>query len=126
MKLVIGWKHLELGGKTCVRCGDTGQNIQEAVGRLREDCQLGGDDLVLKELKIGRARLSESNEINFNGIPLEKILPNLVISQSRCPSCRKIIGKSGSCRTIDCQNQRYETIPTDLIYRAACQILSCC
>src|SRR5690349_14728984 len=96
--LNIEWKHLEAGGKTCDRCGDTGQALKQVVKRLTSCCPGPGLKVSLKETRLGRRRLRESNEILFNGRPLEELLPNTNVGQSDCPSCGELTGEEASCR----------------------------
>ncbi|MBI3069037.1 MAG: DUF2703 domain-containing protein [Betaproteobacteria bacterium] len=34
MKLTIEWLHVEKEGKTCIRCAETGQTLQQVLTRL--------------------------------------------------------------------------------------------
>jgi hypothetical protein len=37
--LEIEWNHLDVEGKTCTRCSDTGEAFQEVIGKLTEECK---------------------------------------------------------------------------------------
>lgn len=38
-KVLIEWKHLDVGGETCDRCFDTGTTLQKEVRRLNDELQ---------------------------------------------------------------------------------------
>jgi len=125
--LEIEWKHLDIDGKTCVRCSDTGEAIQEVVERLSEECKPFGWTIEFKETKLTEEGIQESNAILFNGKPLEAILPGAKTSSSYCSSCSKLLGKpTNSCRTLEYDGSTYEGIPSSLIRQAACKMTQCC
>lgn len=71
--LVIEWKHLDMGGKTCARCSGTGEALQKVIGKLIEECKQTGWEIKFKETKLTEKNISESNVILFNGKPIEAI-----------------------------------------------------
>ena len=112
-KLTIEWKHFDKNGKTCVRCGQTGKNINEAINQIRQDGKL-------KETKLQESQMSESNQILINGVLIENVLPNTSTGENYCDSCSNLIDDpSGcNCRTINQNQDIYEDIPVDLIKQA--------
>lgn len=125
-ELKIEWKHLDVDGKTCDRCALTGEEIQQFVNRLHEECAIQDVHITLKETKLTEKEIEESNRIFINGIPLEDILPDTTVSQNVCSSCSDLLGSSTCCRTIIHTGKKYETIPRRLIREAVCKIAKCC
>jgi hypothetical protein len=124
--LEIEWKHLDVEGKTCTRCSDTGEALQEVIGKLTEECKPLGWEIKFKETKLTAKNISELNVILFNGKPIEALLPKARAFESHCESCSEITGKSTSCRIVEFGGNSYGGIPASLIRQAACQITQCC
>lgn len=124
--IIIEWLHLDVAGATCQRCGDTGQEISRAVERLRIECAPRGVDIVFKETMLDADEIARSNTILINGVPLEEILPQALVSTSCCTSCSDLTGRSEQCRTLVHLGQEYETIPEGLIRQAVCKVGGCC
>ena len=124
--LEIEWKHLDVGGKTCVRCSDTGESLQEAIEKLAKECKTIGWEIKFKETKLAEKDISESNAILFNGTPIEELLDEARASESHCNSCSELTGKSSSCRTLEFGGKTYGGIPAALIRQAAGKIIECC
>jgi hypothetical protein len=125
-ELEIEWKHLDVDGKTCDRCAGTGDEINQFINRLHEECALKDVHITLKEINLTEKDIEESNRIFINGIPLEDILPETTVSQNICTSCSDLLGSSTCCRTIIHTGKEYETIPKQLIREAVCKIAKCC
>lgn len=66
-RLEIEWKHFEVNGVTCERCGDTGEGLRSAVEELRREFAPVGVKIHLTETILDKARIAESNEIWMNG-----------------------------------------------------------
>ncbi len=124
--LEIEWRHLDVEGKTCIRCSDTGDALQEAIGKLAEECKSLGWEIKFKETKLTAKNISESNVILFNGKSIEALLPEVRASESHCKTCSELTGKSTSCRTVEFGGNSYGEIPASLIRRAVGQIIHCC
>ena len=125
--LEIEWRHLDKDGNTCIRCSDTGDALNDVVGRLAEECKPCGWDIKFRETKLSEKEISESNIILFNGKPIEQILPEAKTSESHCESCCKFTDiPSTSCRTVEFGGTSYEGIPSSLIRQAVCEITQCC
>ena len=124
--LEIEWKHLDVEGKTCTRCSDTGDALQEAIEKLAEECKSLGWEIKFKETKLTAKNISESNVILFNGKSIEALLPEVRASESHCETCSELTGKSTSCRTVEFGGNSYGGIPASLIRQAAGQIIHCC
>jgi len=124
--LEIEWRHLEKDGRTCLRCADTLQSLQQVVARLAAECAPRGVTLTYRETKLPPERLPESNLILFNGVPLESVLPGAAAANSECLSCGDLCGQPSFCRTVTVGNRVFEAIPATLIRQAACAVAGCC
>jgi hypothetical protein len=116
--LPILWKRLVKEGATCPRCGSTHANVVSAVKKLEVALQPLGIEPVLETLAIDetsfQADPSESNRIWIAGKPLEEWLGARVGASQCCTVCG-----DRSCRTMEIGDSTHETIPEDLIVRAA-------
>lgn len=124
--IVIEWLHLEVGGTTCQRCGDTGQELRQAVERLQAECTPRGVEILFKKTLLDPRQIAKSNMILINGVPLEQILPQAEASTSCCTSCGDLTGRNEECRTLVHLGRTYETIPQGLIRQAVCKVGGCC
>jgi hypothetical protein len=123
--LEIEWRHLDKNGRTCLRCSDTLQSLQQVIQQLAVECAPHGVEIVYRETKLPIEQLSESNLILFNGIPLEAALPGASAAENECPSCGDLCGEPGLCRTVSVGGQTFEAIPAALIRQAACAVAQC-
>jgi hypothetical protein len=114
----IEWKHFDVGGATCERCGSTGYALNTVIEELRHEFAPAGVKINLTETLLDKTRIAESNEIRMNGMLIEDLLAAGVISTD-CPSCGTLAGESPCCRAIEIDDQRYEGIPAELIKKAA-------
>lgn len=124
--IIIEWLHLDVAGKTCRRCGDTGKELRRAVERLQVECMPKGIVIGFKETLLNPEQIARSNTILINGVPLEEIVPQTRVSSSCCTSCGEITGQTEQCRTLVHLGQEHETIPEKLIRKAVCQVGGCC
>lgn len=122
-KLEIEWRHLEIDGKTCVRCTETGKTLLEVISELTKT--LGEQDFTVSftDTTLPAEKIAQSNIVLFNGVALEEVLPELTVSENCCESCSCITGSEAYCRTVEHNGKTYEEIPEELIYRAAYKIL---
>ncbi|MFA5866944.1 MAG: DUF2703 domain-containing protein [Actinomycetota bacterium] len=121
--LVMEWRHLDLEGKTCVRCSATGKTLLDVVDELATELRPLGINVSLKEVLLSEEKLNESNMILINGIPLEKLLPDAGTSETCCDSCSCLTGSDVYCRTVEYGGVSYEEIPESLIRQAVKQAL---
>ncbi|MCB1765068.1 MAG: DUF2703 domain-containing protein [Candidatus Competibacteraceae bacterium] len=124
--LEIEWRHLDKDGRTCLRCSDTLQSLQQVVAQLAAECAPRGVTVAYRETKLPLEQLSESNLILFNDIPLEAVLPDASASASECQSCGDLCGEPSVCRTVSVGGHTFEAIPAALIRQAACAVARCC
>ena len=120
--LKIEWKHLDVEGETCDRCYDTGENLANEVKRLKRSLQPQGIEVELIETKLDDTQIPQSNELLFNGVPIEKIL-KIEVSENYCESCTALLGTSTFCRTVKYEGNEYEDIPAKAIRQAALKVL---
>ncbi len=117
--LPIIWQRLvSSDGKTCDRCNATYQEMQRAVGKLKEALRPLGiePNVEIREIdeKSFRTNPSESNRIWIAGRPIEEWLGARVGSSRCCSVC----GES-ECRTVEAGGTMFEAIPEKFIIRAA-------
>ncbi|MDG4553503.1 MAG: DUF2703 domain-containing protein [Candidatus Competibacter sp.] len=124
--LEIEWRHLEKDGRTCLRCSDTLQSLQQVIARLAVECGPRGVRVEYRETKLLSEQLSQSNLILFNGIPLESVLPGASVAETECPSCGDLTGQPAFCRTVSVGGHTFEAIPAALVRQAACAVAQCC
>ena len=120
--LKIEWRHLDIQGETCERCYDTGENLMNEVKRLKRALESRGIAIELTEIKLDDNKITQSNTILFNGIPIEDIL-DIEISDNYCESCTELIGQETYCRVVKFESNEYEDIPAKAIRQAAYKVL---
>ena len=100
------------------RCSATHQEIRRALGKLKDALRPLGiaPSLNIKEIdeKAFKADPSESNRIWIAGKPMEEWL-GASVGSSRCCS---VCGDS-ACRTVEVGARTFESIPEQLLLRAA-------
>jgi hypothetical protein len=114
--LKIEWQRLMVDKETCPRCGSTEQELDKAIKKLG---QLGIKvDLHKKEISPAQFKKAptESNRILIAGKPMEYWLSARTGKSPCCSACG-----DNECRTVEVEDQVYETIPTELIVQAALQ-----
>lgn len=117
--LTIRWQRLvNEGGETCLRCDETGGVLEKAVDRLKKALAELNIVVALQKETLDFTLFSkdplQSNRIWIGGRPLEEWLGASVGTSQCCDVC----GDSG-CRTISTGQLIFETIPEELIIRAA-------
>ncbi len=119
--LTVEWRHVgENIDTTCERCSATGNILKEVLDEIKPLMSGKGIRIEVKETVLPNDRIVESNMILFNGIPLEKLVEGMGISQTPCESCACITGQDDvKCRAVNFEGEIYEAIPAELIRRAA-------
>jgi hypothetical protein len=117
-RLEIEWKHFDVGGATCERCGSTGDALNTVIEELRSEFAPAGVKINLTKTLLEKTRIAESNEIRMNGMLIEDLLAAGVVSTD-CSSCGTLAGESTCCRAIEIGDEQYETIPPEMIKKAA-------
>jgi hypothetical protein len=123
--LNIEWKHVNLGGQTCDRCGDTGETLRGVVAELNHSRCGESTRFELRETKLGRGGVPESNVILVNGRPLESFLPGARVTTTGCDSCGELLGEPTDCRALETGGVTHEAIPAELIRAALCKAAEC-
>jgi hypothetical protein len=116
--LLIEWKHFCVKGKTCQRCLSTGDNISKVLKELKGDPRFADIGFEFKETELLPDKLAQSNEINLNGVPLEKFIAGAKAGKSECPSCAGLVGAPADCRTVCRGDKIFEAIPGTAIREA--------
>lgn len=115
--LKIKWQRFVYENETCPRCSETEKEIEEAFSSLKESLEPLGIEVLLEKEEIPFERFKEnpleSNRIFINDIPLEEWIGASVGTSPCCNVCGPY-----ECRTIETEDQKYETIPKNLIFEA--------
>jgi hypothetical protein len=122
-ELNIEWRHFESGGETCLRCSETGKTLHKVIADFRHELKSKGIELNIKETILSASEMAQSNMILFNGVPLEDILDDTIISENYCPSCSCLTDSDTWCRTIVHESKTYEEIPEEVIRKAILKII---
>lgn len=120
--LIIEWKHLDVEGETCDRCYDTGENLENEIKRLNRSLNPMEIEVILKETKLEGADVNQSNQLLFNGVPIEEIL-EIKVSDNYCKSCSTLLSTDTYCRTVVYEGNEYEDIPAKAIRHATHKVL---
>ena len=86
---------------------------------LDKELKPKGWEFTLKETLLTEQEIPKSNSIFFNGIAIEKLLPDTRKSENCCASCGEVLGASTMCRTLERNGQNFEAIPAAMIVEAA-------
>lgn len=121
-RLSIKWRHLEINGKTCLRCSETGKELNKAINLLKEVAKPLGVEVSLEEEIIGpedfKLNPLKSNEIWINGRLLEEWLG----LKNTSTKCGDVCGDF-YCRAVEEEGEVLEIIPYELIVRAGLRAL---
>jgi len=117
--LHILWQRLVTPeGKTCERCGGTQEAIVQAIPKLQELLRPLGMEPALETREIEpdafKGLPSESNRIWIAGRSIEDWLNASVGKSTCCSACG-----GSECRTLEIGKETFETIPEQLILKAA-------
>jgi hypothetical protein len=117
-RLPIVWQRLVSNGETCDRCGATQGELRRALAKLELALRPLGIEPTLEMRAIDEATFRagplDSNRVWIGGRPLEEWLGAATGSSPCCAACG-----DADCRTVELGGQVFETIPEDLIVRAA-------
>jgi hypothetical protein len=118
--LKITWQRLLIdeSGQTCPRCGSTEKELERALDVLKKSLAPLGIEVTLEKKALGPAIFAkdvlESNRIWISERPLEEWLDAKVGQSLCCEVCG-----NAECRTVEVGEHVHETIPAELIVRAA-------
>jgi hypothetical protein len=112
LPIVVEWRHYDKDGLTCNRCCGTGANLRQVV----VDYAGRGVLIELQEILLPFERISESNLVLINGVPLEQLLAGAT-GESECASCGCLAGQSTQCRTVEYDGETFEELTPELLRR---------
>lgn len=116
--LKVKWQRLLHDGETCPRCKSTGDEVEKAVGILKESLKPVNIEVVLEKEALTDKQFKndtlESNRIWINEIPIEDYIGGKVGQSTCCDVCGP-----HECRTVNVGKEVLETIPFDTIVKAA-------
>jgi len=123
-ELVIEWKHIEKDvGNTCERCQETGMTLAAVLAEIGTLLEMEGISVRMVETVLENDAVAESNSLLFNGVPIEELLEGIEVTATSCScSCETCEGDA-ECRALRYNGEEYETIPPELIGRAAVKAL---
>ena len=120
-RMLIEWRHLDLGDIPCGRCTDTGANLWEVITGLGEEHLLDDVELELENTILPLERMEESNTVFINGIPVEKILgPGITFAGCSCPDPS---GEQGHCPEAAPGRDIFKAIPAEMLRAAILKVL---
>lgn len=120
--LLIEWRHLDVDGETCERCSQTGLALVEETRLLNRKLESRDVKIKLKETKIKKERISESNLILIDDVPIEKII-DIKLVESFCRSCSDLVGSDTYCRAVYYRGKKYDDVPRVAIREAVAKSL---
>jgi hypothetical protein len=115
----IIWQRLvDEQGRTCDRCGGTEAELHKALRFLTKALAPVGITFSLETRVLNPEEFardpSQSNRVWLDGRPLEEWLQAEVKQSPCCGPCG-----GAECRTVEVEGTLYETIPAELIIKAA-------
>lgn len=124
--MVVEWRHLDVGGRTCARCRDTGEALHVAVAALEDACAGRGVRMEIREVRLGPFDVAGSNSIFVDGVPLERFLPGGHATATCCDSCADLLGAPVDCRALALGGEVHEALPEAVLSRALRAALDGC
>lgn len=121
-RILIEWRHLDLGEVACGRCTDTGTNLLNVIVQLGQEHLLDGVDVEVKNTILPPSQVDESNIVLINGIPIEKIL-DANVTFTECSCCSDFIGEQVRCRAVTTERDVFEAIPDEMLRAAILKVL---
>lgn len=117
--IAIEWRHLDVNGATCIRCSETGKTLQQVIEQLAKEFAPQGVQVRFIETRLGEQAIAQSNQILFNGVPLENVLAEVSVSSNACGSCSQLTQRETYCRTVEYEGKIYAEVPESIIRKAA-------
>lgn len=124
MKIMpIVWYRLVKAGETCIRCGETHQELEKALAKLKSSLLPLGVEVTFETKELTEAEFkinpSKSNEVWIAGKPVEEWL-GARVGMTPCSS----VCEGSSCRTLEVDGNSHETIPEELFVKAGLRAAS--
>jgi hypothetical protein len=123
---IIEWLRFVRQGRTCNRCGDTGETLRTVIRELNAACGAKPMRFRLKTTRLPASRLAESNSILIDGRRLEEIVPGVAVTETECRSCGDLTGRPTQCRAVVAGGRTHDAVPAQLIRSAICRVADCC
>ena len=122
-RMLIEWRHLDLGQPFCGHCSDTGANLWEVITALGQEHLLDDVELELENTILPPEQMDESNVVLINGMPVEKILdPGVPFTE--CCSCEASHGEHGHVpRGAPGRDDVFKAIPREMLRAAILKVL---
>lgn len=121
--LSIVWYRLVKAGETCIRCGQTHQELEKAVVKLKASLLPLGIEVIFETRELTEEEFkinpSKSNEVWIAGKPVEEWV-GAQVGMTPCSS----VCTGSNCRTLEVGERTYETIPEELFVRAGLRAAS--
>jgi len=122
-RLLIEWRHLDLGQSFCGHCSDTGVNLWEVITTLGEEHLLDDVELELENTILPPEQFEESNVVLINGMSVEKILGAEVIFPG-CNGCQVLGGEDCHIRRAAPGRENvFKAIPKEILRAAILKVL---
>jgi len=121
-RIVIEWRHVDLGDIPCGRCTDTGTNLWNVIVELSQGNLLDDVELEVQNTLLPMERIAESNTVLINRIPVEHIL-GADITSTNCQECSDFTGEPASCRAVEVERDIFEPIPQEMLRAAISKTL---
>lgn len=126
--LDIEWKHIEGAWSDCDRCSSTGETLTGLLPDLARRLGPLGFSLHYKETVLPLEGLASSNQVLFNGRPVEELL-GMTLGQSPCDCASGCNGGpapgQGTCRTLVRDGVVHEALAKDLLWEAVQVAVGC-
>lgn len=113
----IKWQRLVSKGETCLRCGLTEKEVDEAVSILSKFLASQGIEIALEKTELSVSEFKK-NPLRSNRIWInDRLIEDWVSGKVGHSTCCDVCGPS-ECRTIEVNGKVYEAIPADIIVKA--------
>lgn len=111
-----------LDDHACDRCGESVSSALTVARQL--EMELAAYNIVVDyvEIAVEPSAHAQSNRVFVNGRPVEEWVGGETI-WTTCPSCTDIFGEVACCAAIRVGDAMYDSVPPDMIRRAALEAL---
>jgi hypothetical protein len=122
-RILLEWRHLDLGQSFCGHCSDTGVNLWEVITNLGQEHLLDDVELELENTILPPEQFEESNIVLINGVPVEKIL-GAEVTFPGCTSCQDLNGEACHIhRAAPGRENVFKAIPAEILRAAILKVL---
>jgi hypothetical protein len=89
------------------------------IDALREELEPQGVEITFTDTPLTGEKITDSNLLLFNGVPLDVVVAGSQARQNYCGSCSELTHTETYCRTVEHDGAVYEELPEALIRQAA-------